>query len=224
MSEAKFEICIFDVNGVMIDSNRANARAMGEAFTSDPSMRRRIVELYLQLTGVDRGTKIRLIQEKIVERPFAPGEFESIWDNFKNMGKSAMATAPLFPGCREVLEELGRRKIMRAALSNTPQAELGEILAARGLDSLLDIIRGGGNWPKSESLVRFLREFGFDPPKCVFLGDGKGDLAAARHAGVRFFGIDPGTGEFNGEKGVAGPFENLADWGRQVLGMHLSGK
>ena len=44
----------------------------------------------------------------------------------------------------------------------------------------------------------------------------KGDLAAARYAGVPFVGIDPGTGEFNGEDGFDGPYKSLADWYQKV--------
>lgn len=33
---SKPNVCIFDVNGVLIDSNLTNARAMGEAFSDDP--------------------------------------------------------------------------------------------------------------------------------------------------------------------------------------------
>jgi phosphoglycolate phosphatase-like HAD superfamily hydrolase len=210
-------IFIFDVNGVLIDSNRANAVAMGQAFTDDPELRSRIGDLYLQLTGVDRGTKIRVIQEKIVGKPFAGGEFELRWEKFRELAKFSMAQAPLVKGCREVLEDLGRRGFTRVALSNTPESELREILAAQALDSALDIIRGGGNRPKSESLARFLTEFGFDPRQCIFLGDGKGDLAAAKSALVLFFGIDPGTGEFSGQEGVQAVYENLKDWASEFF-------
>ncbi len=211
------KVCIFDVNGVLIDSNRSNALAMGESFSSDPGLRDRIADFYLTLTGIDRGTKIRTIQDEVIGRPFREGEFEERWENFKKFGVSAMLSAPLGKGCREVLACLGKRKITRAALSNTPERELLRILAAKGLDPSLDLVRGGGDWPKSESLTRFLAEFNFDPAECIFLGDGKGDLAAARHAGVRFFGIDPGTGEFAGREGVCGPFRNLAEWADSVL-------
>jgi phosphoglycolate phosphatase-like HAD superfamily hydrolase len=105
------------------------------------------------------------------------------------------------------------------ALSNTPRAELQEILSAQNLEVFLDLIRGGGDWPKSESLGRLLREFQFEPKKCLFMGDGKGDLAAARSTGVPFVAIDPGTGEFHDEEGFDGPYKNLLDWGKKVLGM-----
>lgn len=129
-----------------------------------------------------------------------------------------MLKAPLLPGCKEILTELGKLDITRVALSNTPLVELQEILAAHNLQSLLDLIRGGGDWPKSESLVRLIQESEFEPDKCLFIGDGKGDLAAARYAGVSFVAVDPGTGEFDGEAGFDGPYTHLADWGEKALG------
>jgi phosphoglycolate phosphatase-like HAD superfamily hydrolase len=219
MEIKKTKACIFDVNGVLIESNLANAQAMGEAFTDDPALHKQIVELYLKLTGIDRGSKIRIIQEQVMKRPLEEKEFERRWERVKDLAHVSMTKAPLIKGCREVLTELGKRKIMRVALSNTPRAELQEILSAQNLEAVLDFIRGGGDWPKSESLGRLLREFQFDPQKCLFMGDGKGDLAAARTAGVPFVAIDPGTGDFDDEEGFDGPYKNLFDWGRKELGM-----
>ncbi len=219
MNISKIQTCIFDVNGVLIDSNLANAQAMGEAFTDDPALHKQIVDLYLKLTGIDRGSKIRIVQEQVMKRPFQENEFEQRWERLKDLVHMSMSKAPLIKGCREVLSELANRKITRVALSNTPRAELQSILSAQDLESLIDFIRGGGDWPKSESLGRLLREFQFEPGKCLFIGDGKGDLAAARSAGVPFVAIDPGTGEFDDEEGFEGPYKNLLDWGRRVLGM-----
>lgn len=219
MEIAEIKVCIFDVNGVLIESNVANAQAMGEAFTDDPLLRKKIVDLYLKLTGIDRGSKIRIIQEKVMKRPFEEREFERRWERVRDLARMSMTKAPLVKGCRGVLTELGNRKMTRVALSNTPRAELEEILSAQNLESFLDFIRGGGDWPKSESLGRLLREFQLEPRKCLFMGDGKGDLAAARSAGVPFVAIDPGTGEFDGEEGFDGPYKNLANWGQRVLGL-----
>jgi beta-phosphoglucomutase-like phosphatase (HAD superfamily) len=68
-SDLKATVCIFDVNGVLIDSNLANARAMAEAFTGDLMRQERIAGLYLTLTGIDRGTKIRTIQQRGIRHP-----------------------------------------------------------------------------------------------------------------------------------------------------------
>jgi phosphoglycolate phosphatase-like HAD superfamily hydrolase len=222
MSLHEIKVCIFDVNGVLIDSNLANAQAMAEAFGDDPVLQKRIADFYLKLTGIDRGSKIRRIQEQVIERPFKQDEFELRWERFHNLSHQSMLNAPLLPGCKEILAALGRLDITRVALSNTPLADLREILSAHSLDALIDLIRGGGDWPKSESLVRLLQESQFEPDKCLFIGDGRGDLAAARQAGVSFVAIDPGTGEFDGVEGFGGPYEHLADWGGRVLGEDLS--
>ncbi len=224
MDLTKIKLCIFDVNGVLIDSNLANAQAMGQAFTDDPVLQQRIAGLYLKLTGIDRGSKIRIIQEQVIGRPFKEKEFELRWEKVKDLVHFSMTKAPLIKGCKEVLTELGKKNITRVALSNTPIVELEGILAAHNLETLLDLIRGGGDWPKSESLGRLLQEFQFEPDKCLFIGDGKGDLAAARHAGVSFVAIDPGTGEFDDEDGFDGPYKNLADWSQKVLPITSSGR
>jgi len=205
---------IFDVNGVLIDSNLTNAQSMAAAFTGDSGLRERIVARYLTLTGIDRGTKIRRIQEEIIGRPFEEGEYELRWEGFKRIGGTAMRRVPLMPGCEEVLDELGRRNITRIALSNTPVSELEQCLAAQGLHGRLEVIRGGGDWTKAESLRRLLEEFHYAPDECLIVGDGRGDLAAARQAGIAFVAIDPGTGEFDGESGFEGPYPNLASWGQ----------
>jgi phosphoglycolate phosphatase-like HAD superfamily hydrolase len=216
MDLSKIKVCLFDVNGVLLDSNLANAHAMAQSFTGDPLVRQEIATLYLKLTGIDRGAKIRIIQEQVMGSPFRKGEFELRWQRFKRIGRLSMLKAPLTERCEAVLAAAGNRQITRVALSNTPQAELQETLAAHRLETLLDLIRGGGDWPKAESLLRLLEEFQFAPDRCLFFGDGKGDLAAAREAGMPFVAIDSGTGQFDTEEGFLGPYESLAHWGREA--------
>jgi phosphoglycolate phosphatase-like HAD superfamily hydrolase len=189
---------------------------MGEAFSDDPAMQEKIAAFYLTLTGIDRGEKIRRVQDRIVQRPFGENEFEMLWDKLIALTEQSMGTAPLATGCKSILNALSQSNITRVALSNTPVNELNHILAVKTLDTCLDIVRGGGNWPKTESLRRLLDEFAFAPETCLFVGDGKGDLWAAQAAGVRFVAIDPDTGEFDEEDGFEGPYENLAAWGRTV--------
>jgi len=216
MNLSKVNVCIFDVNGVLIDSNLANARAMGVAFSDDPRRQEEIAAFYLTLTGIDRGEKIRRVQDQIVQRPFLENEFEMLWEKLVELTEQSMGKAPLAAGCKSILKALARNRMTRVALSNTPLSELRHILALQGLDAFLDVIRGGGNWPKTESLRRLLDEFAFTPETCLFIGDGKGDLWAARAAGVPFVAIDPDTGEFDQEDGFQGPYETLAAWGRAM--------
>jgi phosphoglycolate phosphatase-like HAD superfamily hydrolase len=217
MDFKKIKVCIFDVNGVLIDSNLANAKAMGKAFSDNSAIQNRIAELYLTLTGIDRGSKIRKVQAQFFGKLLGETEFRLYWERLIDLTRKAMSSAPLTDGCKDILAVLGRLKITRIALSNTPLSELKGILKAQKLDLLLDIIRGGGDWPKTESLARLLDEFQLDPATCIFIGDGKGDLFAARYTKVPFVAIDPDTGEFEGENGFDGPYRNLAEWGKKQL-------
>jgi phosphoglycolate phosphatase-like HAD superfamily hydrolase len=217
MNLKKIKVCIFDVNGVLIDSNLANAKAMGKAFSDDPIMQDCVAEFYLTLTGIDRGSKIRKVQAHFFGESLGENEFALRWQKLIDLTRQSMTGAHLTEGCADILAALGRLKITRIALSNTPLVELNEILRAQKLDLLLDIIRGGGDWPKTESLARLLKEFQLDPATCVFIGDGKGDLSAARYTKVPFVAIDPDTGEFEEEDGFDGPYKNLAEWGKKRL-------
>lgn len=216
MDISQISVFIFDVNGVLIDSNRGNACAMAEALSEEAGLRNRVADLYMQLGGIDRGGKIRIIHERVFGRAPTESEFGRIWNSFENLSRQGMLSAPAAKGGREVLAELGRRGKIRAALSNTPFEQLSEVLAGQGFKGLLDIVRGGGDWPKSRSLERFLKEFDFHPQDCLFLADGKGDLAAARSSGVPFVGIDADRGEFNNEAGVLGVYPDLAEWAREA--------
>ncbi|NLC70177.1 MAG: HAD family hydrolase [Desulfuromonadaceae bacterium] len=212
-------VFIFDVNGVLVLSNVGNAWGMAEAFTSDPKLADRIVQLYWQMGGLDRGSKIRLVQDRIIRRPFQEEEFELRWERFRELSSRSMMTAPLGRGCREVLACLGERGKVRVALSNTPPGQLDDILKKRCLDRFFDVVRGGGDWPKSESLARLLKEEGFQPGECLFLADGRGDLEAARLSGVDFVGINDVAGEFAGQEGVSAIYSDLAAWGEENLGL-----
>ena len=222
MDISRYRIFIFDVNGVLFLSNEGNARALAAAFTADETVQRRIVDLYAVMSGLDRGTKIRRVQEEVIGRPFQEGEFELRWERFKELSRDSMLMAPLGRGCREVLESLGKAGKMRAALSNTPPAQLAEVLKKRGLDALLDIVRGGGDWPKTQSLARMLDECGLSAADCLFLADGRGDLAAARGSGVDFVGINEVDDEFEGASDILGRWPDLGAWGSEQLGIQIN--
>ena len=63
------------------------------------------MELYLKLTGIDRGSKIRIIQEQVMKRPLKDKEFERRWEKVKELVHVSMSKAPLIKGCKEVLTE-----------------------------------------------------------------------------------------------------------------------
>ena len=167
-----------------------------------------------ELTGEAKYVKFRHI---FFGDPLGENEFAYFWQKLIDLTRQSMTGAPLTEGCADILAALGRLKITRIALSNTPLVELNDILRAQKLDLLLDIIRGGGDWPKTESLARLLGELQLDSASSVFIGDGKGDLFAARYTKVPFVAIDPDTGEFEEEDGFDGPYKNLAEWGKKRL-------
>ena len=175
---------IFDVDGVLIDSLNIKGNAFAHAFSDFPERRDEIVAFHLANGGVTRSEKIELIFISVFGRTPTPQELDSRVASFTEDVAAAVIAAPEIRGAALALAEWSERAPLHA-VSATPAKELVRILNQRGMTGFFTSVWG---WPprKLEAVKQLLAENGYEPGRCILVGDSREDLEAAGSAGVRF--------------------------------------
>lgn len=103
-----------------------------------------------------------------------------------------------YPGAFEALGLLRDSGWRLAVCSNKPERASREILAALGLDRLIEAVAGGDSFPVRKPdpghLLGLLEAMGAGAGAAVVLGDGVNDVAAARAAGLPVIAVAHGYG------------------------------
>jgi phosphoglycolate phosphatase len=93
----------------------------------------------------------------------------------------------VYPGVLEGLQQLQRRGLRLACLTNKPTRFALALLAAKGLDGFFEIISGGDAYafkkPHPLPLLETCSALGTVPARTLMVGDSSNDAQAARAAG-----------------------------------------
>lgn len=198
---------VFDLDGTLIDSRRDLADSANEMLASygaPPLAEDRIASMVgggaatlvsrvLTAAGVDA-----LLESALVR-------FLAVYDR-----RLVNHTRP-YEGIPALLDELGRRPIAMALLTNKPLAQSVAILERFQLSKYFRWIVGGdGPWPRKPSPdgLRYLMEqASIGPGETMLIGDSTVDLRTSRNAGVRIclvrygFGFaDVASGDLRGDE------------------------
>lgn len=113
----------------------------------------------------------------------------------------------LYPGARELLQQLADGGMRMAVISNKQEALSRLILKTLGIDAFFDIIAGGDTYPEMKPsplpLAMVIGEFGCSPAQAVMVGDSINDVQAGNLAAITTIGCRWGYGG-DGELGGAG--------------------
>lgn len=104
----------------------------------------------------------------------------------------------VFPGMRELLEELQARGVKTMVATSKAESAARIILDHFGLSPVVDCLAGAredqGRQPKSELILRALEDCGVAPQDAVMVGDTHFDADGAQGAGTAFLGVLFGYG------------------------------
>jgi phosphoglycolate phosphatase-like HAD superfamily hydrolase len=175
---------LFDVDGVLIDSLPIKGEAFAAAFDDRTDLHDQIVAFHLANGGVNRTEKIAQLYALAFGRAPASDELSARVDAFARAVYDGVVRAPEIPGAAAALSSWSG-KVPLHAVSATPQDELSLILVARGIAPYLTTIEG---WPppKVELVGSLIRRCGYQPERCLVVGDSREDLVAAKTAGALF--------------------------------------
>ena len=181
-----FHGVIFDVDGTLVDSNDAHARAFAEAFAS---LGYRVsFDAVRPLIG--KGSD-KLIPDLIGRYDKAVAERKKAI--FK---ESYLPELRPFPGVTALLETLKARGCRLAVASSASKAELDALLevanAARYFERTTDADDAEASKPDPDIVVAARHSLGLAAERCAMVGDTPYDAQAARRAGVAFIGVSCG--------------------------------
>jgi len=102
-------------------------------------------------------------------------------------GEHASERSKVYPGVVEALQQLSRRDLKLACVTNKPEPFTSQLIAAMNLDAFFDLVVAGDttarNKPDPMPLHYAADHFGLAYDRCLMVGDSSNDVRAARAAG-----------------------------------------
>lgn len=212
----RFRTVLFDLDGTLIDHFAAIERA--HAFT-------------LQQLGLPAPTTAQVRAavggglEQAIARLAGPERVAAALAIYRPYWDATMLDdVKLLPGARELLTALRQKGIQTAVFTNKHGPSSRRICDHLGIAGLLDGNFGATDtpWlkPAPEFAAHVLQTLGAQTATTALVGDSPYDLAAARNAGLEFYGVTSGT-HTAAELRAAGAvnlYPDLAAVGRALLG------
>ena len=187
-------ILVFDLDGTLVDSAPDIAAAVNALFAelSLPE-----VELPAIRRMIGDGAPILL--ERALLHVGAAHKAADLMARFSvHYGENAVRLTKVYPEVTETLTALRDAGCRLGICTNKPIGPTRALLAAFGLDALIEAVIGGDSLPQRkpqpEPLWTVIRALGGTPERSVLIGDSTVDLACAEAAGVPAIIIPSGYG------------------------------
>jgi HAD superfamily hydrolase (TIGR01509 family) len=174
---------VFDVDGTLVDSNDAHAKAFQEAFA----------EYGVELPFDRIRRLIGMGSDKLI--PELIGRYdERIAERKKAIFKEReLARLRPFSGVRDLLQGLRQKEVKLAVASSAAGDELDALLAVADagpyFEVKVDADDAERSKPDPDIVQAAVRKLGLAPWRCAMVGDTPYDAAAASRAGVAFVGV-----------------------------------
>lgn len=181
-------LCIFDLDGTLVDSLRDIAEALNECLEL-LGLTRQPVERYRHMVG--EGVP------KLCQRAIGRTHPHLV-ARLAELARPRYRVRPLghtrpYPGVVEALQALRRCRVELAVLSNKPHEMTVSVVRAFWPDGTFGYIQGyveeQRRKPDPYYVLRICRELGVSPSDTCLIGDTPTDVETARRSAARFVGI-----------------------------------
>ena len=205
---------LFDFDGTFADTAVDLSRALNRLRTA-----RGLAELPLETLRPHASSGARgLIGAGLGVLPEHP-EFNVLRETFlKHYAAEICVDTHLFPGMDELLTALEARGLRWGIVTNKSTILTRLLVKALNLDMRAACVVCGDTTPflkpNPASLLYAANEIKFPPADCIYLGDDKRDIDAARAAGMRSVSVEWGYGSdlpaWNADAIIAQPMDLIA--------------
>lgn len=175
---------VFDFDGVILESGNIKTEAFLDLFADWPEHREAVLAFHLANLGVSRYVKFRYVVEALWARPYTPQDEAELGAAFERLVLDKVLRCPFVPGAAETVAAL-QGWLPTFVASGTPQAELEQIVAERGLADCFQEVWGTPR-TKPDILQDIVTRYGWQPDEVLMVGDGLSDYQAAQAVGTRF--------------------------------------
>lgn len=178
---------IFDLDGTLVDSLPGLLFALEETFESPGYCSLEEVQAWV---GDGAGALVQRAWAARREGDPPAGTVQRFEDLLVASGTSG---ATVYPGVREMLEELAEGGWKVAVLTNKPERAAQELVAALFEPGLVQVVQGvagdGLKKPDPGTALRVMAGLGVSPSRTVMVGDSPGDMVTAKRAGIVAIGV-----------------------------------
>ena len=171
---------VFDIDGTIIDSARINMLSLQETVRELRGEVMPLEDLYFSfgIPGI-RAMEILGFSQ--------PAEALKVW--IRNYtAYSERLGMPLFPGMREILEQLRKRGASLGIITSKLREEYDDHFGKQGLLELFPCVVTASDTPKGkpypDPMLEYLKRSGAAPEEVLYFGDTAYDMDCARAAGV----------------------------------------
>lgn len=212
---------IFDVDGTLVDSNGAHARAWAEALAAAGHS---VPEGHIRaLIGMGGDKLLPAAAGMSADSPEGKVIAERRGAIFRSR---YLPRLQAFAGSRQLLLALKASGLRLAVASSAEEDELTPLLRIAGADDLIEKKASGddakSSKPDPDIVAVALRHLGCEPAEAVMIGDTPYDVEAARRADVECIGFRCGGWDDRGLAGAVavydGPWHLLERLGTSLLG------
>ncbi|MFH4530047.1 HAD family hydrolase [Vibrio diabolicus] len=209
----KYQIYIFDCDGVILDSNKLKIEAMKnalEAHFSDQNLIDECIEYFRLNFGKSRFHHVSYFLNDILEIEIEKKDTleKNILSAFSKQCHILYLSADITPG---FIDFISRCKGKRYVASGSEEKELRDVLSIRGLDVYFDGIFGSPT-PKAKLIEKILKLENMG--EAVMFGDAVSDLEAAKINKIDFVFYSPysNVSEILSELSLKDGFSILRAW------------
>lgn len=187
----RWRALILDFDGVVLESNALKTQAFEAVFARFPEHRAEMMAYHHAHVSESRYDKFRYLATARLGRQTDDPIVDELAAAFSRDMRQRLETCPWVPGAQAFIQHAARRLPVYVA-SMTPQRELDDVIAGRGLARLFTAVYGCPPWTKARAIVQVLDTLSATPDELLFIGDSAGDQRVARATGIAFMARDSG--------------------------------
>lgn len=180
----KYDVIIFDCDGVLMDVNDKKAEAFGKAVSGYPQP---VIDSFVDYCknsfGESRYVKFNKFFKEFLKKEFDEEEYNNFLLCYATECRKIYMHAPLTPGCWDILKVLKARGKHLYVASGSDEHELNEVLDKKGIKKYFNHIFGSPR-TKKEAVDIILQKHA--AKRIVLIGDALSDMKTSKSCDTNF--------------------------------------